>query len=868
MSKARYKYGYLFILAAVGMAVIFLLVHGKTLFGSDVDWISQHSVFPDYFRKLFYETGELYPDFAMGIGGGQNIFNFAYYGLLNPCILLSYLFPWIPMDLWIMGLSLVLYVVSVFLFYYWITTGRKIDDHEICCGITLIFMLAAPLLYHSCVQIMFVNYMPFLCMGLIGTDRYFEQQKAGLLCISVTFMILTSFYFSIGGIGCLCLYGLYCYVERTEDITAIGILSAALRYVFIIFIGILLSGFFLVPTAVALLNGRDGESEKEIIDVLSLFLPLGETKRILYDVYGMGLGCLSLMSVTAGIFRKKPSEKILSISLFLVTMFPVVTYALNGFLYNRGKALIPFVPLVCFQTGLWISSLKESRRGTGIASIFILIYFWVTLKENGEYSFYLIDFALVVVSVIIYCRWKQKARIIIVPSVIILLLVMSINCGKEDAGMEISDLNLEKREKISQMIEEISESDHSLYRMEYYGDQTENFRNINRIFHVDQNITSIYSSTFNPFYSTLRNEIFDVEKPNRNILMEGLVENAVFRKMMGVKYIISETQPVGYKEEAQNPDDDNKLDVYVDETVAPLVYGTSKLLDRKAYEKMEFPYNQLAFLYYAVVRQDMDNGVEISEKDSGKLNSVEDFGESALKKDFGKSTFSKDFGELDSIDISGEIEGTPQGEITVKIPKSDEERIFFVQFHVKNKRNKDVVVKVGTSQNNLCSARHIYYNGNTEFSYAVAVAAGQEELLFDFGKGEYEISDSKTYLTSIDVNSDLYEYKFFQEQSENTGAEKWKKSTSNVLRGMIDMKKDGYLVTSIPYDEHFTVLIDGKEEETELVNEGFLGVKLGQGNHEIAIQYQSPGKMAGICLTLCGALLALMYCGYMAKRQK
>ena len=76
----------------------FVLQYG--VFGSSIDWISQHSTLADYFRKRFYATGNLFPDFAWNLGGGQNIYHFAYYGLLSPTMLLSYLFPFIPMDLW------------------------------------------------------------------------------------------------------------------------------------------------------------------------------------------------------------------------------------------------------------------------------------------------------------------------------------------------------------------------------------------------------------------------------------------------------------------------------------------------------------------------------------------------------------------------------------------------------------------------------------------------------------------------------------------------------------------------------------------------------------------------------------------------
>lgn len=38
-----------------------------------------------YFRQQFYDTGDFFPEFAAGIGGGQNIYNFAYYGLSQSC---------------------------------------------------------------------------------------------------------------------------------------------------------------------------------------------------------------------------------------------------------------------------------------------------------------------------------------------------------------------------------------------------------------------------------------------------------------------------------------------------------------------------------------------------------------------------------------------------------------------------------------------------------------------------------------------------------------------------------------------------------------------------------------------------------------
>ena len=82
--------------------------------------------------------------------------------------------------------------------------------------ISLMFLLAGPMIGQYSGQIMFVDYMPFFCQALIGVDRYFEKEKSGLFTVSVFLMIMTSFYFSIGGMLVLVLYGLHRYIEQRE----------------------------------------------------------------------------------------------------------------------------------------------------------------------------------------------------------------------------------------------------------------------------------------------------------------------------------------------------------------------------------------------------------------------------------------------------------------------------------------------------------------------------------------------------------------------------------------------------------------------------------------------------------------------------
>ena len=111
---------YQFLLIFFVLFLFWLVVDSDVLFGSKTDWISQHVVFPLYVYLFFYDTGELFPNFAPHIGAGQNIYVLSYYGLLNPIIMLSYLFPQVSMVDYIITINYVLFLCTglFFLSFY------------------------------------------------------------------------------------------------------------------------------------------------------------------------------------------------------------------------------------------------------------------------------------------------------------------------------------------------------------------------------------------------------------------------------------------------------------------------------------------------------------------------------------------------------------------------------------------------------------------------------------------------------------------------------------------------------------------------------------------------------------------------------
>lgn len=80
------------------------------------------------------------------------------------------------------------------------------------------------------------------------------------------------------------------------------------------------------------------------------------------------------------------------------------------------------------------------------------------------------------------------------------------------------------------------------------------------------------------------------------------------------------------------------------------------------------------------------------------------------------------------------------------------------------------------------------------------------------------------------------------------------------IQGTIHVKEDGVFMTSIPYDEGWTIYANGEKVETIPVLEGFLGAELKKGDYTIKMKYRCPGLLVGFITTLMGILCFVLIC--------
>lgn len=927
--KYLYYIGYV-MLAALTLFFCWLFCLRWGVFGAKVDWISQHSVIPDYFRKQFYATGKLFPEFAMNLGGGQNIYNYSYYGLYSPLFLVSYALPFVKMSTYVIVMEIVCLMASVLLLYLWLC--RKGFGGAVSFMTAVVFLLTGPMICQSYSQIMFVNYMPFLILALLGVDRYFEKSRSGLLAVSTFLMIMTSFYFSIGGMLALVIYGIHCYGRKLEKqgtkATVKGFLCEGVRFLVPMFIAVLMSGVLLVPTALALIGRSSGESSggSATAESLSALLASGNVTKILkglffpkirlsgvfYSPYGLGFGTLMLTVLIATMFRRKWSDCIMAWLVAIVAGVPIFVYILNGGLYLRDKALIPLIPIFGYMLAMYLKRMGQKSFSWFGCIPYVVTMWLIYIGRNQENVEHLWPLLMIESQIMFGCYlaagmikeicqnskrinqsatctktkdrdgniancmkiWGSRAATLLLAGSMAVFLAVFDNQYAEEKQEMLDPTFYEQvtDQKIGDAVQKATDEakkDGGFYRTVQLGNDDENAANLNRVWNIDQNISSIYSSSYNKAYQNFRKDTFGLEQPYRNFLMQSEESNPIYERFMGEKYIVTKSEMTGCRLLEKS----GEWNIYENENAAPVIYGTSRLMSEKEYKKLEYPYNQTTLLKKAVVPENTvrqtDNGQQTDDtvkqtdngQQSGGADNVDCLHNVALR--FGENSC---ISEVDGgYHISARKDTKVKAEIVSQIDvnsantKNDGEntnveneaktasgnKVLLLRFKVRNlKPEKDLTIWVNGDRNKLSAKQRVYYNNNTTFTYAVALDSDENQVEVTFSKGKYNLSDMEAYIETM-PGTELYESEFLQNNTKTKG---------NVIAGNLTMQKDGYLITSIPYDSGFKIQIDGKAVKSEKVNTAFLGCKMKAGEHDIVITYHAPGLAAGKMMSLAGVL--------------
>jgi len=800
------------LLLIIFFIIYFILTRFTYLFGSVKDWNQQYWLIPDYFRNLFYENHDLFPDFAFNLGGGQNIYNFAYYGFLNPIILFSYLLPFVSMQNYIIISTIFLLFLSIILMYFFI---KKNSNSKIAFICGFFFLMASPLIFHSHRHIMFVNYLPFLILGYYGVDKYFKDGKTWLMSLSTFLMIMTSYFFSVSGIVSIIFYGIYCYIKLNKKITLKGFICDGLKFLFPIIVGVLMGCILIVPTFYSLLNGRSSSVK---VNLFKLFLPDFGINKVLYSTYSCGLSSIVILSLIDNFFRER-ENRFLTLALIVTILFPIFLYILNGFLYVDNKVLISFIPLFIILISKTLDNIINNK--IDFKKMLLLTIFFCSICLTNYFN--LIGVLLIELPVMLYCVYLVNKNGSFKYFYFMLFPVLFVSC----VCFNLGDV-LVKRDIISNnghLVNKILREDNEFYRIGIYD---KNLDTVNNNYNLDYYTTSVYSSSssmaFKDFYyNRLGNEIM-----YRSYGQMANTNNIFYNMYVGNKYIISRNFDSFFYDRVHD-------EVYKNDNVLPLGYSSNKLISLDYYNSLKYPENIYAYMNYIIVSDDVknnyDNVFEKVDLDLELINS------------------SVDIKKLDNYIY---INSLDKNKLRLKINNNLKDKVLLISFDM----NFNELCKVGDPnitingiKNKLSCLNWKYNNGNYTFKY---VLSNRDLSYLDIvlSRGNFLISNINFY--TIDY-SDIY--------SIISGIDSFvvdkDKTIGDKIYGNIDVKCDGYFKLSIPYDKGFNIYVDNEKVEYEKTDIDFIGFKINSGKHDIMIEYKSPFKFVGLILSIIGFLLFL-----------
>ncbi len=95
-----------------------------------------------------------------------------------------------------------------------------------------------------------------------------------------------------------------------------------------------------------------------------------------------------------------------------------------------------------------------------------------------------------------------------------------------------------------------------------------------------------------------------------------------------------------------------------------------------------------------------------------------------------------------------------------------------------------------------------------------------------------------------------------------------KSISSGSVEGEAETEEEEMLFFSIPYDQGWTVRVDGKKTSPAAVGNAFLAVKTGKGKHKISLKYSPPGFSAGWKISLFSFLLFIILWIYQTRNRR
>ena len=859
-----------FILPIIIIASVFLLRKiginsNRTILFSDM--FSQYIGYFGKLKDVLSSDGSIFYAFNKSIGG-NTIGLFAYY-LGSPLNLIILLFPKELLANAILTIYLIKIGICSLTLAIYINKVYKKNDYSV-----LIFSLCYGLMSYNIVfhmNVMWIDGVMLLPLIALGIENIINKNKYKLYIVSLFLAIISNYYIAY----MICIFSVLYFIykgiiyKKINGKNILGFIGSSL-------IAGGLSGYLLIPVVLSLMTGK--ASLKNLSDGIyvteSIFSTLSKTIIGSYDYNQILSGpanifCGVIITVFLLLYfinekiglRAKLLSAVFIFILFLsftINIFELLWHGFNypvGFEYRNSFLFCFLIITLAYEAWINIDKLKIKDI---IISLFICLaldivillqrYSHVSVKKIAISFLFVLIYSFIF---ILFRKVSLKRSVINFLCIIIVICELSLNIYLIIINNIYISQNYVKQyiEDLSPIVEDIKKDNDNFYRTEMTFNNTLNdsmLLNFNGLTHSsstnEKNTMNIVDSLGYKTASTC-----EIYNQGSTIPVDSI---------LGIRKLISVKNPEIYScyDHLENQyynviKDYEDYVVYENPYALPIAFMVNDSLKTLQQDNIDNLFDYTGSIFDLMVNEETNlyNKLEVTDI---KLNNVEAVAE------LGENLYTKIDAEKDaSIDI------------TIKSQDSNPVYLF-----LKSNIYEDAI------DNNIKGtirgrAVEVISNGGAE--YAQFTGLGYNiQFIGNYNEGEeikvtIKLAGDTTTIKEVQVyscNMDNFEG-VYENLSLNTIENTDYKD--GYVKGDVTVTADKTLLyTSIPYDEGWILKVDGKDCEYIKILNGFIGVELEEGQHNIEFKYKLPGFKVGLSISII-SLIALVCIGiYNYKKKK
>lgn len=818
------KYGCYLLGFSIPLAIMIVLYMLKNIypFGDEMylrsDCYHQYAPFMQEFYNKLHNGGSLL--YSWEIGTGSNFTALYAYYLASPLNWLVYFAPkghitevvsfFIVLKTALCGLTFTIYI----------SKHHKTKNLSMA-AFAIFYALSSYMAAYSW-NIMWLDLMVLLPIVILGLERLVLKGKCMLYIVSLGICIFSNYYIAIMiCIYCVLYFLVLLYVHRRRY-TGHFTIAAIIKFFFSSLIAGAIGMAMVLPEYYSLLTtaSSDLEVPKSFINYFSILEMVSRSLMCvdcsIFDPHNPNIYCTVLVFLLIPIYciSKKINykEKIAKIFLLLFFLLSFNTNVLNfiwhGFHYpNSLPARQSFIYIfliltMCYEGWTYVGEVNKKQLFAILTGIFFLFLFIEQSFVGEDYPFYIVyvSFGFIVVYAIILRTYKKNLRNngwVVYLFFIICIAESAINMDVTGLGTTSRSAYLDDNHNITSILDHVKDKESDkFYRTEKVLHRTKNDAAWSNYKGVSV-FSSSASGGLTQFYKKM-----GFENSFNAYSFYGFTP--LTASILDVKYILSEKDvPPNTSFELYSQIDD-ELYIYKNKHALPLGF----MVDKKFIDNFDI---------------NMDNPFYV------------------------QNEFVSASSETKEIFHVLHTNSTAQGVVRSKIDEPSH-----VYMYINNKTLEKVNVSTYDADGALIETLHFTLDKKPRIC----------NLGFLPGDGAVEISNPNTEDT-VSLNAYVYSFnpdaytEFYNELSKQGMEVTTFKDT--YIKGKVNVQKDGLLFTSIPYDKGWTVKVDGKEVKTLSIKDGFLGLYLDKGNHELEFRYYPRGLKAGILVTTSTILLLLLF---------